>query len=192
MRLVLCSRNPNKLEELRAALPGWELELLAADGYPPEDGETYHANARGKALYGRTAAPADAWVLGEDSGIEVDALDGAPGVQSARWADEGRQDLALLERLGGEPGRSARMIAHLVAIAPDGREVDAVGVLEGEVATERRGTGGFGYDPVFVPEGETRTVAELGDDWKRANSHRARAAAALRAALETAAQERRS
>jgi XTP/dITP diphosphohydrolase len=128
-------------------------------------------------------APADAWVVGEDSGIEVDSLDSAPGVLSARWADEGRQDLALLERLAGETERSARMIAHLVAIAPEGREVDAVGVLEGEVATERRGTGGFGYDPVFVPEGETRTVAELGDGWKRANSHRARAAAALRAAL---------
>jgi XTP/dITP diphosphohydrolase len=104
-------------------------------------------------------------------------------VQSARWADAGTQDLALLERLESEDDRRARMIAHLVAIGPDGREVDAVGVLEGEVATERRGTGGFGYDPVFVPEGETRTVAELGDDWKRANSHRARAAAALRAAL---------
>jgi XTP/dITP diphosphohydrolase len=122
-------------------------------------------------------------VVGEDSGIEVDALGGEPGVRSARWADEGRQDLALLERLGDETNRAARMIAHLVAIAPDGREVDAVGVLEGEVATDRRGSGGFGYDPVFVPEGETLTVAELGDDWKRANSHRARAAAALRRAF---------
>jgi XTP/dITP diphosphohydrolase len=125
-------------------------------------------------------------VAGEDSGIEVDALGGEPGVQSARWAESGRQHLALLERLVDEPARHARMIAHVVAIAPDGREVDAVGVLEGEVATGVRGTGGFGYDPVFVPEGETRTVAELGDDWKRANSHRARAAAALRAALENA------
>ena len=75
------------------------------------------------------------------------------------------------------------MIAHLVAISPEGREVDAVGVLDGEIARESRGSGGFGYDPVFVPEGETRTTAELGDDWKRANSHRARAAAAHRAAL---------
>jgi XTP/dITP diphosphohydrolase len=113
----------------------------------------------------------------------VDALGGAPGVESARWAEEGRQYFALLERLAGETDRSARMIAHLVAIAPDGREVDAVGVLEGEVATEARGTGGFGYDPVFIPEGETKTVAELGDDWKRANSHRARAAEALMAAI---------
>jgi XTP/dITP diphosphohydrolase len=125
-------------------------------------------------------------VVGEDSGIEVEALRGEPGVRSARWAESGRQHLALLEQLGDEPGRSARMIAHMVAIAPDGREVDAAGVMEGEIAHEPRGTGGFGYDPVFVPEGESHTVAELGDDWKRANSHRALAAAALRAALENA------
>ena len=75
------------------------------------------------------------------------------------------------------------MITHAVAIAPDGREVDAVGVIEGEIAREARGTGGFGYDPVFVPDGETRTMAELGDGWKRAHSHRARAAEALRTAL---------
>jgi XTP/dITP diphosphohydrolase len=122
-------------------------------------------------------------VVGEDSGIEVDALDGEPGVRSARWAESGRQHLALLERLGDGPDRHARMIAHVVAIAPDGREVDAAGVMEGEIAAEPRGTGGFGYDPVFVPEGETRTVAELGNEWKRVNSHRGRAAAALRAAL---------
>jgi len=183
LRFVLCSRNPNKLEELRAALAGWEVEFLDADDYPPEDGDTYYANARGKALYGRAVAPADAWVLGEDSGIEVDALGGAPGVHSARWADAGRQDLALLDRLEGEADRRARMIAHAVAIAPDGGEVDAVGVLDGEVATEPRGTEGFGYDPVFVPEGETRTMAELGDGWKRAHSHRARAVEALRAAI---------
>ena len=125
------------------------------------------------------------WVLGEDSGIEVDALGGAPGVHSARWAPAGTQDLALLELLGSGDDRHARMIAHLVAIDPDGQEIDAVGVLEGEVATERRGTGGFGYDPVFVPEGKSETVAELGDDWKRANSHRAHAAAALKSAISS-------
>jgi XTP/dITP diphosphohydrolase len=168
------------------ALPDWRIDLLDADGYPPEDGETYYANARSKARYGRTIAPADAWVVGEDSGIEVDALGGEPGVHSARWAESGRQHLALLERLGDEPERHARMIAHMVAIAPDGLEVDAVGVMEGEIASEARGTGGFGYDPVFVPEGETLTVAELGDDWKRANSHRGRAAAALRVAVAKA------
>jgi XTP/dITP diphosphohydrolase len=172
---------------LRAALPDWTIELLGADDYPPEDGDTYHANARIKALYGREeVGRGNAWVLGEDSGIEVDALGGEPGVHSARWAESGRQHLHLLERLGDATDRHARMIAHMVAIAPDGREVDAVGVLEGEIAAEPRGSGGFGYDPVFVPEGQTRTVAELGDDWKRVNSHRGRAAAALRAALANA------
>ncbi len=125
-------------------------------------------------------------MVGEDSGIEVDALGGEPGVHSARWAEAGSQHLHLLKRLGEAAERHARMFAHLVAIAPDGRELDAVGVLEGEIASGPRGTGGFGYDPVFVPEGETRTVAELGDDWKRANSHRARAATVLRAALVNA------
>ncbi|HZO61509.1 MAG TPA: non-canonical purine NTP pyrophosphatase [Gaiellaceae bacterium] len=183
MRLVLCSRNPYKLEELRAALPDWSIVPLDADDYPPETGETYYENARAKALHGRRAAPADVWVVGEDSGIELDAFGGEPGVHSARWAAEGRQDLALLERLAGVADRRARMITHAVAISPDGREVDTVGVLDGEIAPEARGTDGFGYDPVFVPEGETRTVAELGDGWKRGHSHRALAAAALRAAI---------
>jgi XTP/dITP diphosphohydrolase len=124
-------------------------------------------------------------VLGEDSGIECAALGGAPGLHSARWAPRGDQADALLERLDGETDRRARMVTALVAIGPDGREVHAEGVLEGELATERRGETGFGYDPIFVPAGETRTVAELGDDWKRLNSHRARAARSLLAALRT-------
>jgi XTP/dITP diphosphohydrolase len=122
-------------------------------------------------------------VLGEDSGIETDALAGGPGVQSARWAPPGEQAEALVERLAGERNRRARMVCTIVAASPDGGEVVVTGVLPGEVAPEPRGTGGFGYDPVFVPEGETQTVAELGDEWKRANSHRARAAHALRDAL---------
>ena len=93
---------------------------------------------------------------------------------------------ALLRRLDGVDGagRRARYRCELVAVAPDGRELRVTGVLEGVIVGERSGTGGFGYDPIFVPEGETRTVAELGNDWKRANSHRARAAEAVRRALE--------
>jgi XTP/dITP diphosphohydrolase len=180
VRARLCSQNAHKLEELRAALPEWELQLLEAGDYPPEDAESYEENARGKALYGRRVGPAGEWVLGEDSGIECDALDGAPGLKSARWAPATRQAEALVERLTGESNRRARMVAVLVAIAPDGSETVGVGVLDGTIADEPRGQGGFGYDPVFIPEGEQKTVAELGDDWKRANSHRARAAAALR------------
>jgi XTP/dITP diphosphohydrolase len=122
-------------------------------------------------------------VLGEDSGIECDALGGAPGVQSARWAPPGRQAEALVERLAGEQNRRARMVATLVAVSPAGEELHAVGVLPGSIAAQPSGSGGFGYDPVFVPDGFDRTVAELGDGWKRANSHRARAAQALREAV---------
>ena len=185
MKARLASQNPHKLEELRAALPGWELELLDVDEQPEETGATYDDNARIKAEHGRAHAPADAWVLGEDSGIECDALAGAPGAQSARWAPAARQAEALLKRLGREPNRRARMVCTIIALPPEGGDaVRAAGVLEGEVARDARGSGGFGYDPVFVPRGETRTVAELGDEWKRANSHRARAAAALREAVE--------
>ena len=99
MRARLCSQNAHKLEELRSALPGWELQLLDAGDYPPEDGDTYEANARGKAVYGRAVGPADEWMLGEDSGIECDALDGAPGLKSARWAAAATQAEALVERL---------------------------------------------------------------------------------------------
>jgi XTP/dITP diphosphohydrolase len=178
LKARLCSQNAHKLAELCAALPGWELELLDATDYPPEDGDTYEANARIKARYGRSVGPADAWMLGEDSGIEADALDGAPGIHSARWAS-GSQSSALLARLEGELERGARMVTVIVALPPVGDEIVARGVLEGSIAPERRGEGGFGYDPIFIPAGYEETVAELGDDWKRANSHRGRAAADL-------------
>ncbi len=184
MKAVLASQNRHKLEELREALPGWELDALDADGYPEETGETYYENALGKARFGRERANPDAWVLGEDSGIECVALDGAPGLHSARWALGLDQADALLARLEGEPERRARMITELVAISPDGEEVRGRGILEGELATERRGGGGFGYDPIFIPAGDTRTVAEIGGQWKSRNSHRARAAQALAAAIE--------
>ena len=182
MRARLASGNAHKLAELSAALPGWDVALLATDeAYPPEDGADYLVNARGKAAFGRAHAPAGEWVLGEDSGIEVAALGGAPGVASARWAADGVGE--LLARLEGVEDRRARYVCELVALGPEGEERRGTGILEGSVATERRGSEGFGYDPVFVPAGETRTVAELGDSWKREHSHRARAAAALRRTL---------
>jgi XTP/dITP diphosphohydrolase len=174
----LASANAHKLEELRAALPDWELELLDAGELPPETGPTYYDNARAKARFGRSVAPAHAWVLGEDSGIEVAALDGRPGVESARWARDPVE--ALLAELDGVAERRARYVCELVCISPAGQELRGSGTLDGRVADEPRGSEGFGYDPIFVPEGETRTVAQLGVDWKRRNSHRARAAAALR------------
>ena len=109
----LASGNAHKLEELRAALPGWELELLdAPEPFPPEDGETYYENARAKADFGRRVAPADAWMLGEDSGIEVAALGGRPGIASARWAEDGvAQLLEELRRRRG-PARPVRLRAR--------------------------------------------------------------------------------
>jgi XTP/dITP diphosphohydrolase len=183
IRAVLASANENKLRELRHALDGWSLELLDAQEYPPETDDSYLANARSKAEFGRTLEP-DRWVLGEDSGVEIEGLGGGPGVLSARWA-AGREAERALEELEGVPGegRRARYICELVAISPDGAEHRGTGVLEGRIAEELSGSEGFGFDPVFVPDGEDRTVAELGNDWKRENSHRALAARALLASI---------
>jgi XTP/dITP diphosphohydrolase len=145
---------------------------------PPEDGATYLDNARIKARYGRLVGSSERWMLADDSGIEVAALGQGPGVVTARWA-EGRHVEKLLAALDGEEDRSARYVCALVAISPERDEVFATGVLDGTIALAPSGDGGFGFDPVFVPRGETRTVAELGDAWKAEHSHRARAAQAL-------------
>jgi XTP/dITP diphosphohydrolase len=181
VKLLLASRNPNKLRELRQALAGWEVALVDAPGEPVEDGATFAENARIKARYGRGHAPPDAWVAGEDSGIEVEALGGRPGIESARWAADGVA--RLLEELEGVSERRARYVCELVALGPDGEELAARGTLAGTIAHERRGSEGFGYDPIFVPDGETATVAELGNAWKAEHSHRAKAARALAAQL---------
>jgi XTP/dITP diphosphohydrolase len=182
LKVTVCSGNTHKLEEFRALFPDWELELLGDAAFPPEDGETYADNAAIKARYGRRVGPADRWMIADDSGIEVVALGDAPGVHTARWA-EGRHVEKLLSALAGEQDRRARYVCELVAIAPDGRETRASGLLEGSVAVEAGGNEGFGFDPVFVPRGETRTVAALGDEWKAMHSHRALAARALQGAL---------
>ena len=120
-------------------------------------------------------------MLGEDSGLEVAALGGAPGVRSARYGAEGGEAIErLLRELEGVEDRRARYVCELVLIGPDGEERRGSGVLKGRIAGEPRGSEGFGYDPVFIPAGEDGTVAELGNDWKSRNSHRARAAADLR------------
>jgi XTP/dITP diphosphohydrolase len=183
LRARLASRNENKLRELARVLDGWQLELLDADGYPPEEGATYYENAVAKARHGLKFAE-DAWVLGEDSGIEVDGLDGRPGILSARFggADPVGRLLGELDDVEGD-GRRTRYVCELVALSPSGEGVRGTGVLEGRIADEPRGNEGFGYDPVFVPAGEERTVAELGNEWKAENSHRARAARDLLRAM---------
>ena len=180
--VTLCSANPGKLSEVRDALPAWDVELLDASDYPPEDGATYVDNARIKARYGRQAGPGDRWMLADDSGLELAALDGAPGVLTARWA-EGRHVERALEALAGVDDRRARYVAELILLDPDGRELRGTGILEGTIATAPSGHAGFGFDPVFVPVGETLTVAELGEEWKAQHSHRALAAQDLLAKL---------
>ena len=156
-------------------------------GAPEETGASFRENAVAKALYGATIAPAESWVLGEDSGIEVDALAGRPGIHSARFAGPDASDednnRRLLAELDGCVARSARYVCELVARDQHGGLHHGRGTLEGAVAPAPSGSGGFGYDPLFVPAGETQTVGELGNAWKRAASHRASAAADLLRAL---------
>ena len=178
LKATLASRNANKARELERLLPGWTIAPLETGDYPPETGETYYDNARLKAEFGR--AHSSGWVLAEDSGLEVEALGGRPGVESARYASEGALAIAkLLGELEGVDNRRARYVSELVALTPNGLELRGTGTLSGRIVDEPRGSEGFGYDPIFVPDGETRTVAELGNEWKAQHSHRANAARAL-------------
>src|SRR4051812_32787851 len=143
MRATLCSRNAHKARELEVLMPGWSIEILDADDYPPETGATYYENARLKAAFGRTRVAG--WTIGEDSGLEVAALGGRPGLHSARYAPEGAPAIAkLLAELDGREDSHARYVSELVAIAPDGEELRGTGILEGRIAREPRGGGGFG------------------------------------------------
>jgi XTP/dITP diphosphohydrolase len=191
---VFASRNEGKLHELRALLPDWDIELLGDVEMPEETGATFYENAAVKARFAQSVEPGK-WTIGEDSGLEVDWLGGVPGIRSARYAGEEATDeenvAKLLGALAGiDVGdRGARYISELVVLAPDGREHRGTGTLEGEIGTETRGSEGFGYDPVFVPTGETQTVAELGNEWKRSHSHRAAAARVLLAGVGEAPGE---
>jgi XTP/dITP diphosphohydrolase len=183
-RLILATGNPHKLEELRRILPGLEIDVLGRDDPPPEDGATFEDNARIKARFARAHLDATAWAVGEDSGIEATALGGRPGVHTARWA-AGDPVGRMLAALEGITDRAVRYVSVIVAIGPGTEELVARGTLEGSIALAPAGDEGFGFDPVFVPEGESATVAVLGDAWKRTHSHRARAARALAEALPT-------
>jgi XTP/dITP diphosphohydrolase len=176
------SKNAHKARELAVLLPGWEVEPTRAGELPEEVGETFYENARAKALYGREVDPPDRWTIGEDSGLEVDGLGGRPGIRSARYAGpqatDGENVTKLLEDLASVTGagRRARYVSELVCLTPAHEELRGTGTLEGTIADSPRGSAGFGYDPVFVPLGQERTVAELGDEWKARRSHRAAAA----------------
>jgi XTP/dITP diphosphohydrolase len=198
VKATLVSKNAHKARELERVLPGWAIEPIDIAELPEETGASFYENARAKALFGRAVGDPGAWMIGEDSGLEVEGLGGRPGIRSARYAGEGASDeentamlLVELEGVAGD-GRRARYVSELVCIAPGLDEYRGTGTLAGRIAAGPRGSGGFGYDPVFVPEDEQRTVAELGDDWKARRSHRAAAAAALRKAVALSDRSPRS
>ena len=192
MKLVIATFNPDKQRELSRLfdLEGvvWSNMRDVPGAEPPEeDGDTLEQNARIKAEAARSATGLGA--IADDTGLEVDALDGRPGIHAARYAGPDATYLdnvrRLLEELEGVPAgrRTARFRTACVALLADGREVVREGVLEGQIIERPRGEGGFGYDPVFVPAGGTRTLAEMPPDEKNRISHRARAARALSSAL---------
>ena len=191
MKLIIASNNAHKIREIKQILGAKFEEILSLreagiDHETVEDGTTFIDNARKKAT--EIAALAGCSALADDSGICVDALDGAPGVYSARFAgrhgdDEGNNDL-LLEKLEGVKNRGAHYTCAIVIAYPDGRTVECEGYLYGTIGHERIGTGGFGYDPLFFPEGSCRTLAEYTEDEKNAISHRANALQTLLTLLE--------
>jgi XTP/dITP diphosphohydrolase len=184
LRLVLATRNEHKVRELSALMAPVELEPLPEDvQLPPETGATFADNALGKARAAAAATGRPA--VADDSGIEASALDGAPGIRSARYAGEPPSDEENLAKLLREvPDDGDRRVTYVCALAyvdPGGREEVVHGRCEGTLAREPRGSGGFGYDPVFVPNdhADGRTMAELTPAEKDAISHRGRAARAL-------------
>jgi XTP/dITP diphosphohydrolase len=193
-RLIVATRNEHKLRELAEILNGLELVSLPAGvELPPEDGTTFAENALIKARAAHVATGEAA--IADDSGIAARALGGSPGVRSARYAGEDATDQENLALLLGEvadmPDRRVAYVCALALVGEDGEESLFEGRCEGQLALEPRGTGGFGYDPAFLPDDtgpdDRRTMAELGSDEKHAISHRGRAARALADALGVAA-----
>jgi XTP/dITP diphosphohydrolase len=190
--LLLASGNPGKQHELRALLRALPLELRTPQEIDlhirvEEIGETYAENARLKAQ--RYAEHSGLWTLADDSGLEVDALGGAPGMRSARIAGPARSDRdrrhLLLELLQPHPRPwTARFRCWVALVGPVGEVDSAEGICEGEIIPEERGTGGFGYDPIFLVQNSTLTMAELSMAQKNRISHRARAIHALMPTLK--------
>jgi XTP/dITP diphosphohydrolase len=189
MKLVLATRNAHKLREFETLLAPHEVVPLPAEvELPPETGTTFAANALGKAR--ATAVALGATAVADDSGIESAALGGAPGVRSARFAGEGATDQQNLDKLLAEApaGSALAYVCALAFVGPDGVEHVVEGRCTGTLAAQPRGSGGFGYDPAFIPDdpepsSPIRTMAELSPEEKDAISHRGRAARELLAWL---------
>ena len=194
-QLILATGNAHKAKEFATLLNDLTIEVLpatACGGMPNvvEDGDTFAANAQIKAKAVRTIAPDDAWVLADDSGLVVDALGGAPGIYSARYAGPESDDRKNLEKLLAEmkdlseEDRSAHFYCVLCLIDPDGHTTFYDGSCSGRIARQASGLAGFGYDPVFLPDGYEKSFAEMGETVKSGISHRARAAEWLASILK--------
>jgi XTP/dITP diphosphohydrolase len=191
LRLLIGSGNPGKAEEYRRLLAGVDVELLGVDELaepvpePPEEGTTFHENAIHKAE--AYMAATGLATVADDSGLEVDALGGAPGLRSRRYFGEGasaeERNERLLTFMDGVTERGARFVCAIALAQPDGATETFVAEVRGEIGLVPRGTAGFGYDPVFVVAGDGRTMAELPAEEKDRVSHRGLAAAKLRARL---------
>lgn len=193
-QLIIATGNAHKVEEFEQLLSGINFEVCSAKvcgGMPDveENGDSFVANAQIKAEALRALAPQAAWVMADDSGLEVDALDGAPGVYSARYAGQDATDESnvakLLEALCDVPEeqRTARFRCVLCVIDEFGLISHYDGSCEGRISSAPAGESGFGYDPVFIPEGHSKSFAELGESVKAELSHRAKAAHWLKATL---------
>lgn len=184
MKIVFATNNAHKLSEVKAVLgDGFELVTLREVGITediPETGATLEENASQKARYVYDRTGLDCFA--DDTGLEVEALDGRPGVRSARYAGEGHDFKAnnrkLISELEGKENRSARF-RTVISLIRGGVEQQVEGIVRGVIATEESGTEGFGYDPLFIPEGSDVTFAEMSAEAKNAISHRGRAVAAL-------------
>lgn len=189
-KLVFATNNAHKLEEIRSIL-GSEIEILSLADIGchadiPETADTLEGNALIKARYVYSHFHTDCFA--DDTGLEVDALGGLPGVHTARYAYPDRHDpeanmLKLLDALKEKTNRNARF-RTVIALIENGKEHLFEGTVEGSIARAKQGTEGFGYDPIFIPEGESQTFAQLGEDTKNSMSHRARAAHKLAAFLK--------
>jgi XTP/dITP diphosphohydrolase len=193
MHLVVATTNQNKITEIRALLAGLDVDLLTLDRWPgvaapDETGHTFEENARQKATYYASATRET--VVAEDSGLEIGALDGAPGVESARFGGADLpypQKFALIEgrlRASGNPDRAARFVCALALARDSSVLFETRGVVDGRIVMPPRGTGGFGYDPIFFYPPYARTLAEATQAEKAAVSHRGQAFRSLRAFLE--------
>lgn len=198
--VIIASHNTGKIGEFNALLADLAITVVSArergiDAFPPEVGATFRENAEAKARFvaGATGAPA----LADDSGLVIDALNGAPGVYSARYGTDGMDDhdrlMLVLQQMENVPHerRTARFVSVVAFAMPNGAVTSGEGRIEGHIAIAARGSQGFGYDPIFLPEGSDRTFAEMDADEKNQISHRSRALRAVKPQVGTLLAARR-